>query len=167
MHKRPRRAEELSVGQLLSQVCRMTGHHLRTHMERIGLHRGQGFALVHLWHHDGVPQRELGRAMHIRPASVSNMLRRMERDGWISRERDAGDHRVVRVQLTEKAKDFRKEAGAAFRKMEDELGDVYTEEEKATLRRLLLKLHDHFAPDDVDDPRHPPLFGDLDEEEPE
>jgi len=92
------------------------------------------------------------------------MLRRMERDGWIMRERDAADHRVVRVHLTRKAKDFRREAGATFRKMEDELADVYTEDEQATLRRLLLKLHDHFAPEAAGK-AHPPFFGGLDEEE--
>jgi DNA-binding MarR family transcriptional regulator len=163
MHKRPKRAEELTVGQLLAQVCRMTGYHLRTHMERIGLHRGQGFALIHLWHHDGIPQRELARAMHIRPASVTNMLQRMERDGWITRVRDEADQRIVRVHLTRRAKGLREEAGKAFRKMEEELAAVYTEAERATLHRLLLKLHDRFAPEAKGE-AHPPPFFDHEED---
>ena len=136
---------ELSVGQLLAQVCRLTGHHLRTHMEKLGLHRGQGFALMHLWHNDGVPQRELAEAMHIRPASATNMLQRMERDGWIERARDERDQRLVRVFLTKKAKSLRKKAREAFRQMEEELSAVYTKEEQETLHRLLMKLHDRFA----------------------
>ena len=152
-----KRAEELTVGQLLAQVCRMTGHHLRTHMETLGLHKGQGFALIHLWHHDGVPQRELAQAMHIRPASVTNMLQRMERDGWISRARDEKDQRVVRVHLTRKAKDLRKKARVVFRKMEEELNAVYTEAEQATLRKLLLKLHVRFASKEDGDPHHRPF----------
>lgn len=151
---------ELTVGQLLAQVCRMTGHHLRTHMERLGLHRGQGFALVHLWHHDGIPQRELSQAMHIRPASVTNMLQRMERDGWISRERDVEDQRLVRVFITRKAKALRKEAREVFRQMEAELNAVYTEEEQETLHRLLMKLHDRFARDEREHPHHHPFFVD-------
>jgi len=144
---------ELTVGQLLAQVCRLTGHHLRTHMEKLGLHRGQGFALVHLWHHDGVPQRDLAEAMHIRPASVTNMLQRMERDGWIERKRDDEDQRVVRVFITSKAKGLRDKAQTVFAQMEDELNAVYTKEEQKTLRALLLKLHDHFA--DAGAPRDP------------
>ena len=140
-----RETHELTVGQLLAQVCRMTGHHLRTHMEKIGLHRGQGFALLHLWHHDGIPQRELSEAMHVSPASVTNMLQRMERDGWITRERDREDQRVVRVYLTRKAKALRAEARTAFREMEKELASIYTNEERETLKRLLMKLHDRFA----------------------
>jgi DNA-binding MarR family transcriptional regulator len=143
-----REAHEMTVGQLLAQVCRMTGHHLKTHMEKIGLHRGQGFALIQLWHHDGVPQHELSRAMHISPASVTNMLQRMERAGWIARERDREDQRVVRVYLTDKAKALREEARTAFCEMEEELSSIYSAEEKATLHRLLMKLHDRFAPDD-------------------
>jgi DNA-binding MarR family transcriptional regulator len=128
-------------------------------MVKLGLHRGQGFALLHLWHHDGVPQHELARAMHIRPASVTNMLQRMERDGWISRERDAEDQRLVRVFITDKAKGLQKEARQVFRQMEEELNAIYTEEELATLRVLLRKLHDHLAPNAEEDLHHPPFFG--------
>ena len=39
MHETSKGRKELTVGQLLAQVCRMTGHHLRTHMEKLGLHR--------------------------------------------------------------------------------------------------------------------------------
>ncbi|MBU0596068.1 MarR family transcriptional regulator [Candidatus Bipolaricaulota bacterium] len=139
---------EMTVGQLLAQVCRMTGERLRVHMEKLGLHRGQGFALIHLWHHDGVPQRELSQAMHVSPASVTTMLQRMERDGWIDRQRDEADQRVVRVFLTKKSKGLRAKARTVFREMEEELASVYTDAERETLERLLMKLHDRFAPDD-------------------
>ncbi len=155
MPKERRDAPEMTVGQLLAQVCRMTGYFLKTHMEKIGLHRGQGFALVQLWHHDGVPQRELSRAMHISPASVTNMLQRMERDGLISRRRDRDDQRIVRVYLTRKAKDLRAEARTAFLEMEEELGSAYTDEERETLKRLLMKLYDRFAPGDEHLPNFP------------
>jgi DNA-binding MarR family transcriptional regulator len=158
-------AEELTVGQLLAQVCRMTGHHLRTHMEKLGLHKGQGFALVHLWHHDGIPQGELARAMHLSPASVTNMLQRMERDGWITRARDREDQRVVRVFLTDKARAMRAEARTVFHQMEAELSSIYSDEEKATLHRLLMKLHDRFAPDDPHHRHHHDAFFHEEEDE--
>ena len=166
MTMKRRETHEMTVGQLLAQVCRMTGHYLKTHMEKIGLHRGQGFALVQLWHHDGVPQRELSDAMHISPASVTNMLQRMERDGWISRERDREDQRIVRVYLTRKAKDLRAKARTVFREIEEELVSVYSDEERETLKRLLMKLHDRFAPGDAHSHHvHRFLFGDVEETE--
>lgn len=160
-------ADGLTVAQLLAQVCRMTGHRLRGHMEKIGLHRGQGFALIHLWHKDGIPQRDLARSMHISPASVTNMLQRMERAGWIARKRDEADQRVVRVFATPKAQKMRIHAKRAFQEMEDDLAAVYTPEEQETLKRLLLKLHNRFntaAPHDH--PAHAFLLGDREEDGP-
>ena len=148
MNEKRNPSEEMTVGQLLAQVCRMSGHHLRGQMEKIGLHRGQGFALIHLWHNDGMSQRDLARSMHISPASVTNMLQRMERGGWIERKRDETDQRVVRVYLTAKAEETRTRAKRVFREMEDELGSVYTEEEQSALKRLLTKLYEHYAPGD-------------------
>jgi DNA-binding MarR family transcriptional regulator len=148
MNEKPRPAEEMTVSQLLTQVSRMSGHRVRVHMEEIGLHRGQGFALIHLWHNDGMSQGDLARSMHISPASVTNMLQRMERDGWIERRRDEADQRVVRVYLTAKANDTRIQAKRVFRELEDALNSVYTAEEQSTLKQLLTRLHEHLAPGD-------------------
>jgi len=117
-------------------------------MKAIGLHRGQGFALIHLWHSDGMPQRDLARSMHISPASVTNMLQRMERDGWIERKRDDADQRVVRVYAAQKAMNMCSEAERVFQEMEDELSSIYTKEEQATLKKLLTRLYEHYAPGD-------------------
>jgi len=148
MNEKRTPTQEMTVGQLLAQVCRMSGHRLQGHMHKIGLHRGQGFALIHLWHNDGMTQSNLARSMHISPASVTNMLQRMERDGWIERKRDEADQRVVRVYLTARAQETRIQAKRVFQEMEDALNSIYTAEEQSTLKRFLTKLHDHFAPDD-------------------
>lgn len=145
----PKRSKpQMTVGQLLAQVCRMTGHRIREHMESIGMHRGQGFALIHLLHRNGLSQRDLARLMHISPASVTHMLQRMERDGWIERKRDDADQRIIRVYASGKAVKLRRETQRVFREMEDEINAIYTPEEQATLKQLLIKLHDHYAPDD-------------------
>jgi DNA-binding MarR family transcriptional regulator len=63
------------------------------------------------------------------------------------------------VFLTERAKELRAEVRDAFREMETDLASIYTEEEHATLRRLLMKLHDHFAPDHPAEDHHCEPFG--------
>jgi DNA-binding MarR family transcriptional regulator len=130
-----------SVGQLLSQVCRLTAYQMRLKMERVGLHRAQGPALFFLWHHEGTPQSEIARSLHLTAASVTNMLQRMERDGWIERKPDPGDQRVSRVYLTEKAKALHAEAQASFRELDEEIVDVLDADEQTTFRRLLGKIH--------------------------
>ncbi len=160
MNTKRESAQEMTVAQLLAQACRMTGHRVRSHMKEIGLHRGQGFALVHLLHSEGLSQRDLARAMHISPASVTNMLQRMERDGWIDRRRDANDQRLVRVYASEKGRRLRVEARRAFQEMEDELSSIYTEDEQVALKNLLIKLYEHFAPGDPLPHRFHQLFQD-------
>ena len=135
----------LTLGQLLLQVCRLTGDRLRVKMEEIGLHKGQGFVLFHLWHHDGIAQNVIAHALHVSPATVTNTLKRMERDGWITRERDPEDQRIVRVRLTEKAREVREEARNAFRDLEKGVTSVLTKDERRILQELLVKLHEHLA----------------------
>jgi len=158
MSKREQDPRKLTLGQLLSQVCRLTGDRLRVKMEEIGLHKGQGFILFHLWHHDGIPQNMIAQARHVSPATVTSMLQRMERDGWITRERDADDQRIVRVHLTEKAKALHEEVQASFRDLEKEVTSVLTKDERETLQELLIKLHEHLAPEG-NLHRHGPFHG--------
>jgi len=150
--------EQMPLGQLLLQVCRLTGDRLRVNMEKIGVHRAQGLVLLQLCHRDGISQRQIVQARHVSPATMTNMLQRMERDGWITRERDSDDQRMMRVYLTEKAKSLRKEAQQTFRGMEEELVSVYTDEEKEIFCRLLMKLHDRFAPFESRHPHGPPFL---------
>ena len=147
MKERKHDPRKLTLGQLLSQVCRLTGDRLRVKMEEIGLHKGQGFILFHLWHHDGIPQNVIAHGLHLSPATVTSMLQRMERDGWITRERDTEDQRIVRVHLTENANALHEEVRASFRDLEKEVTSVLTKDEREMLRELLVKLHEHLAPE--------------------
>ena len=131
---------ELTLGQLMGQVCRLTGDRMRVKMEKIGLHRGQGFVLMHLWHRDGMAQQEIADAKHVSPATVTNMLKRMERDGWIERRRDEKDERVVRAYLTAKAEAMREEAKASFVEVDDEIAAALTDDERHVFRNLLGKV---------------------------
>jgi DNA-binding MarR family transcriptional regulator len=53
---------------------------------------------------DGLVQAELSRRMAIEPATLTGILQRLERDGWLRRSCDANNRRLQRVWLTEKAR---------------------------------------------------------------
>ena len=138
--------QEMTLGQLMGQVCRLSGARMRIKMEKIGLHRGQGFVLLHLWHRDGMAQQEIARAKHVSSATITNTIKRMERDGWVERRRDPQDDRVMRVYLTQKAQALRDEAHISFREIDDEIAGALTEDERVEFRRLLLKVYDQLVP---------------------
>jgi len=150
------------IGQVMTQVCRLAGERLRAKMERIGLHRGQGFVLMHLWHRDGMSQQEIAQAKHVSAATVTNMLKRMERDGWVERHRDTHDERVVRVFMTSKARALHDEARASFAELDEEVTEALTGDERATFHALLLKVHAHLlerSPHGMHPPFSPPGAG--------
>ena len=138
-------SSKLMLGQLLAQVCRLFGSRRRMKLENIGLRHAQGLILFQLWQEDGISQTVLARALHIRPPTATNTLKRMERDGWIIRRRGDSDQRVVRVFLTEKARRLRREARASFRDLDGEMTSLLTEQEYETLREALLKVQRYLA----------------------
>jgi DNA-binding MarR family transcriptional regulator len=143
--------QTIKLSELLLQVCRLVGDRLRVKMEGIGLHKGQGCILFCLWQHDGIPQHVIAQALHVSSATVTNMLKRMERDGWITRERDKKDRRVVLVRLTQKAKELHKQVQASFYSLEEELTAGLTEDQQRVLGDVLVKIHGQLAPETVED----------------
>jgi len=69
-----------------------------------GVAPGQFPVLQCLWEQDGLTQRELYERVKIEQATMSNTLKRMERDCLIYREADPADRRSMRIHLTGMAK---------------------------------------------------------------
>ena len=49
----------------------------------------------------GISQKELAERMHIQPASLSELVGKMEQRGLVVREKNDDDRRSIRIQLTE------------------------------------------------------------------
>lgn len=148
-------SQELTLGQLLGQVCRLVGHRRRMKMERIGLHHAQAMILFLLWREDGICQRSLADALHISPPTATNTLKRMERDGWITRSRDESDQRIVRVSLTEKARMLRQEARSSFQELDQEMTSMMSQAEIESLSQSLWKVYNYLSlktPEEADSP---------------
>lgn len=64
----------------------------------------QGRTLMFIEAHPGVIQREIGDIFRIRNASVTNMLKNLERDGYIKRRQDPKSARIKRIYITDSGK---------------------------------------------------------------
>lgn len=109
--------------------------HFMTH--RIGSKkRGQEGILSVIAGHPGITQKELAEALRIQPASVSELLMKLERKGLVIREKDEQDRRSIKVQLTE-------ESQSILAEPKEETFDPFqalSVEEQKQLRSLLAKL---------------------------
>lgn len=83
-----------SLSDLLGRCGRYYAHRVG------GSHRGQENVLRWLAEHPDVTQKELGEGLGITPASLSELLMKLERKGHIERFKDTQDRRFVRVCLT-------------------------------------------------------------------
>ena len=132
-----------SLDFLLANICHL--HHARAHqlLEALGLYRGQPPVLRALWEREGLTQTELAERMKITPATMTKMLQRMEKAGFIQRKVDAEDQRISRVYLTEAGNMVQKDVEAVFRLTEEETFGNFTIEEQVLLRRFLLQMREN------------------------
>jgi MarR family transcriptional regulator, organic hydroperoxide resistance regulator len=63
----------------------------------------QYLALLALWEKDGLSVKELGERLNLGTGTLTPMVKRMEANGWLKRERSTEDERKVTINLLAKA----------------------------------------------------------------
>jgi len=69
-------------------------------LDELGLTYPQYLVMVTLWTEDNQTVGGLGRQLFLESNTLTPLLKRLEVSGYISRNRDDADERVVRVSLT-------------------------------------------------------------------
>jgi len=128
---------------LLANICHLHRTRARQLFDAIGLYRGQPLVLLALWEQEGFTQTELAERLKIAPATVTKMLQRMEKTGFIQRKPDVQDQRVSRVYLTKAGRAIQGDVEAVWKTMQAETFANFTPEERALLRRFLLQTREN------------------------
>lgn len=136
-----------SIGFLVCDTARYIKRGLYARIGPHGIRGGSWFFLRVLWQGDGITQRELSQRLGLMEPSVLEMLRIMEKDGLVRRERSATDRRKVHIYLTDRARTLEPKlmgiAGAVNTMM---LGSM-TQAEEVLLKLLLKRLRDTIGTD--------------------
>jgi DNA-binding MarR family transcriptional regulator len=130
------------LGKLLGRICRLNRGVMHALWDELGLYRGQPFLLAVLWDQEGVTHSELARCMHVSPATVTNMIKRMEKAGFVERRPDAEDQRVSHVFLTDAGRAIRERVDARWQEIEARVFGSLSDEEQDRLRALLERVRD-------------------------
>lgn len=80
---------------------------------------------------DGIRTSELAQRLDIRPSSLTDLLKRMEESGDITRERDEQDLRVQRIYATDKAREAFAQRQVQRARQAERLAACLSEEEYA------------------------------------
>jgi len=110
-------------------------------LSELGITYTQYIALMVLWEKRPVTVKELGDALRLDTGTVTPLLKKMEKEGLITRTRSERDNRVVEIDLTDRGWALREKAVEVPGKM-IRCGSSLTQEEAAELFRLLYKLMD-------------------------
>jgi DNA-binding MarR family transcriptional regulator len=96
--------------------------------------------LFRLKESDGMSSADLARDIGVRPQSIVDLIRPLERAGLIKRRQAAEHRRILRISLTAAGERLLERAIPVARQLEEELFSSLTGQEIAHLRESLTKL---------------------------
>jgi len=91
-------------------------------LDSLGLTYTQYLVLLALWQEDGLSVKRLGEELDLDSGTLTPLLRRLERAGYVQRRRGSLDERCVLVHLTEQARTIRPDIDRARKMVFDATG---------------------------------------------
>lgn len=102
-------AQEYEQLLLKNQICfplyacgRKIVNSYTPYLKPLGLTYTQYIVFMVLWEKEKVSVGQLGSILHLDAGTLTPLLKHLERDGYITRERSKEDERVTLIQITEK-----------------------------------------------------------------
>lgn len=132
-----------SLDFMLREVCKVHTNKVNEVLKEVGLHKGQPLMLKILYRKDGVPQSYLSKALSIKPATASAMVKRLEKAGYVVRKRDAVDERVSNVYLTDAGRELSSQLRNYQSNMNSMLFEGFSDSEKDTMKDFLNRVLDN------------------------
>jgi DNA-binding MarR family transcriptional regulator len=112
----------------------------------LGLTHGQFFVLVALLEEDGILPSQLADKAALDRPTITGLLDRLERDGWIERSLDPSDRRVLRIHLTPMALRERETLLSIFEETNGRFLRRFSREEWALFQSFLRRLKENEVP---------------------
>jgi DNA-binding MarR family transcriptional regulator len=81
-------------------------------LDRLGLTYPQYLVMLVLWEQDAILVKDIGARLFLDSGTLTPLLKRLEANGLLSRNRDPHDERQVRIVLTAQGKALRVQAEA-------------------------------------------------------
>ncbi len=99
----PPTAPQATFGSLILEVGRLIRQDFRRRAQAHGLTQSQWSALAQLHREPGLTQATLAERLEVHPVTVTQLLDRLIKSGWVRRETHEQDRRAMRVYLDAKA----------------------------------------------------------------
>ena len=105
-------------------------------LEPLGITYTQYIAMMVMWEHKSISVRDMGKLLFLDSGTLTPMLKKMEKAGWISRRRSSQDERMVIISITGMGEELHEKAAQVPLKM---AGCLTLENDEAMQLYALLK----------------------------
>ena len=78
-------------------------------LEPHGLTYTQYIAMMVMWEHKSISVKDMGKLLFLDSGTLTPMLKKMEKAGWINRQRSKEDERKVILTITERGEQLQEE----------------------------------------------------------
>lgn len=86
-------------------------------LEPLGLTYTQYIAMMVMWEHKSISVRDMGKLLFLDSGTLTPMLKKMEKAGWIQRKRLERDERMVILTITARGEELHDKAAEIPLKM--------------------------------------------------
>lgn len=142
----------------ISRFQRLCTKSLCMRLDPLGVQPGYLAVLIRLWEQDDITQKALSETMDIEQATLSNTLKRMERDQLISRQPNSKDRRRHMIRLTDHGRRLEKPVHEALDDLRLLVNQGLTVNDLRYFNRIMKQMMEHLENDQAE-----PLFVLLDE----
>lgn len=126
---------------LIGNVCGRKYQCMHEKLDALGLYHGQPSVLNALWAREGMTQSELSEELNRSPSTITKMVQRMEKAGFVERREDPRDERISRVYLTLSGRNVRSAVEEVWHSFAAQAFQTFTEQELAQFYNLLQRLY--------------------------
>ncbi|MNP30122.1 transcriptional regulator SlyA [compost metagenome] len=114
-------------------------------INELGLNAQQGRIIGYIHEHQeqGLIQKDLAEIFDRRNATITSMLKGLEKNGYIERKIPVDNERQKNIYVLPKGEKLVEDFDRMFGQVEEEIVQSLTDEEKQTLMRLLVKINQH------------------------
>lgn len=124
----------------LGKTVRKVTRAYREEITSYGLTHGQFFLIVALMEEDGLLPSELAKKTAQDRPTITGLLDRLEKDGWIERKPDSRDRRSLRIYLASRAQECKEPIMNLFEETNQLFLNRFSQEEWNQLQSFLLRL---------------------------
>src|SRR3954463_13114139 len=132
-----------AIRELLDKISAQMRRDYSEMLRKLNLHVGQDNLLCKLWSNNGITQMQLTERLNCEPPTVTNMVKTLEKKGFIYRKKDSADGRVSRVYLTEKGIKIREPIERIWNKQQEKLLKGLSADERKLLNQLLQQMENN------------------------